>query len=96
MALVVRCPNAGCGHSTQLGEDPLGRVFRCPRCRAKLPTSSATPAIVARDLGTEGSSSRTLRSTAVASMLAACDSSAWNHPVLISTWQSSTLAVGEA
>ena len=28
----VQCPNASCGRTSHLGEDPLGRIFRCPRC----------------------------------------------------------------
>jgi len=38
MARVVQCPNASCGRTSHLGEDPLGRIFRCPRCLTKLPT----------------------------------------------------------
>ncbi len=37
MAAVVQCPNPACGKVSHLGEDPLGRIFRCPRCRTKLP-----------------------------------------------------------
>ncbi len=35
MAAKVRCPNPDCGWSSPLGDDPLGRAFRCPRCRAR-------------------------------------------------------------
>ena len=38
MARVVQCPNTSCGRTSHLGEDPLGRIFRCPRCLTKLPT----------------------------------------------------------
>jgi eukaryotic-like serine/threonine-protein kinase len=40
----VRCPNTGCGRVTHLGEDSLGRIFRCPRCRTKLPSAPAAAA----------------------------------------------------
>jgi eukaryotic-like serine/threonine-protein kinase len=33
---VVRYPNPVCGHPSHLSADPLGRVFRCPRCQSKL------------------------------------------------------------
>ncbi len=94
MALVVRCPNAECGHSTQLGDDPLGRVFRCPRCRTKLPSSSGVPAIHTPDLGAHASAEKASRSAAAVASLAACASAAWNHPVLLSTWESSLLDNG--
>ena len=35
--LIVQCPNAACGRVSHLGIDPLGRIFRCPRCLTKLP-----------------------------------------------------------
>jgi hypothetical protein len=38
----IQCPNPSCGRTSHLGEDPLGRIFRCPRCLAKLPTTGAT------------------------------------------------------
>ena len=41
MATTVQCPNRSCGRMSHLGEDPLGRVFRCPRCLTKLPTTKA-------------------------------------------------------
>src|SRR4051812_38101358 len=41
MATTVQCPNPSCGRMSHLGEDPLGRVFRCPRCLTKLPTTKA-------------------------------------------------------
>src|SRR5271165_4380393 len=44
MTRVVQCPNASCGRTSQLGEDPLGRIFRCPRCLTKLPTSGGNGA----------------------------------------------------
>ena len=34
--LIVQCPNAACGRVSHLGIDPLGRIFRCPRCLTKL------------------------------------------------------------
>ena len=40
MARVVQCPNPSCGRTSQLGEDPLGRIFRCPRCLTKLPAEA--------------------------------------------------------
>ena len=36
MVIKVRCPNQSCGQTTHLSDDGLGRVFRCPGCRAKL------------------------------------------------------------
>ena len=42
--LIVHCPNAACGRVSHLGVDPLGRIFRCPRCLTKLPTAPATAA----------------------------------------------------
>ncbi len=41
MMTTIPCPNAACGWVSQLGEDPLGRIFRCPRCSTKLPTAAA-------------------------------------------------------
>ena len=43
-ATIVQCPNPICKHVTHLGEDPLGRIFRCPHCLTKLPTAPATAA----------------------------------------------------
>ena len=40
--LIVHCPNAACGRVSHLGVDPLGRIFRCPRCLTKLPAAPAT------------------------------------------------------
>lgn len=42
MTAIVQCPNAACGRLSHLGQDPLGRIFRCPRCRTKLPSASAS------------------------------------------------------
>ena len=42
--LIVRCPNAECGRISHLGVDPLGRIFRCPRCLTKLPSASSAAA----------------------------------------------------
>ena len=42
--LIVHCPNAACGRVSHLGVDPLGRIFRCPRCLTKLPSAPATAA----------------------------------------------------
>ena len=42
--MIVQCPNALCGRVSHLGDDPLGRIFRCPRCLTKLPSASATAA----------------------------------------------------
>jgi eukaryotic-like serine/threonine-protein kinase len=40
--LIVHCPNTACGRVSHLGIDPLGRIFRCPRCLTKLPSAPAT------------------------------------------------------
>ena len=42
--LIVQCPNTGCGRVSHLGVDPLGRIFRCPRCLTKLPSAPAAAA----------------------------------------------------
>ncbi|APW58801.1 protein kinase domain-containing protein [Paludisphaera borealis] len=42
MTIAVQCPNPSCGRISQLGEDPLGRIFRCPRCLTKLPAGGAS------------------------------------------------------
>lgn len=39
MTAIVQCPNAACGRVSPLGQDPLGRIFRCPRCLTKLPAA---------------------------------------------------------
>jgi eukaryotic-like serine/threonine-protein kinase len=44
MATIVQCPNPTCDRVSHLGEDPLGRIFRCPRCLTKLPTAAAAAA----------------------------------------------------
>ena len=44
MARVMQCPNPSCGRTSHLGEDPLGRIFRCPRCLTKLPTAEVSAA----------------------------------------------------
>jgi hypothetical protein len=44
MTAIVRCPNAACGRVSHLGDDPLGRIFRCPRCLTKLPSAPASAA----------------------------------------------------
>lgn len=64
MATTVQCPNRSCGRMSHLGEDPLGRVFRCPRCLTKLPTSrvAATDSGWTAVLGSLPRRSRTLRS----------------------------------
>jgi tRNA A-37 threonylcarbamoyl transferase component Bud32 len=41
---IVHCPNPICQHVTHLGDDPLGRIFRCPHCLTKLPTAAAAAA----------------------------------------------------
>ena len=41
---IVQCPNTGCGRVSHLGDDPLGRIFRCPHCLTKLPTAAAAAA----------------------------------------------------
>jgi eukaryotic-like serine/threonine-protein kinase len=44
MTAIMQCPNATCGRFSHLGDDPLGRIFRCPHCLTKLPSSSANAA----------------------------------------------------
>lgn len=44
MTTTIPCPNAVCGRVSRLGEDPLGRIFRCPWCSTKLPTATAAAA----------------------------------------------------
>ncbi len=44
MTATVQCPNSACGRVSRLGDDPLGRIFRCPRCLTKLPTAPPTAA----------------------------------------------------
>jgi eukaryotic-like serine/threonine-protein kinase len=44
MTAVLQCPNAACRRLSHLGDDPLGRIFRCPHCLVKLPTASARAA----------------------------------------------------
>jgi eukaryotic-like serine/threonine-protein kinase len=44
MTAIVQCPNTSCGRVSHLGDDPLGRIFRCPHCLTKLPTASASAA----------------------------------------------------
>ena len=44
MTAIVQCPNTTCGRVSHLGDDPLGRIFRCPHCLTKLPTASASAA----------------------------------------------------
>ena len=44
MTAIMQCPNAACGRVSHLGDDPLGRIFRCPHCLTKLPTASASAA----------------------------------------------------
>ncbi|WP_165073106.1 protein kinase domain-containing protein [Paludisphaera rhizosphaerae] len=36
MTTIAHCPNPSCGRINHLGDDSLGRIFRCPRCRTKL------------------------------------------------------------
>ena len=44
MSAILQCPNSACGRQSRLGDDPLGRIFRCPRCLTKLPAAAATAA----------------------------------------------------
>src|SRR5271156_5294900 len=44
MTAIMQCPNGACGRFSHLGEDPLGRIFRCPHCLTKLPTAAAAAA----------------------------------------------------
>jgi eukaryotic-like serine/threonine-protein kinase len=41
---IVQCPNAACGRVSHLGDDPLGRIFRCPRCLTRLPSAPPSAA----------------------------------------------------
>jgi serine/threonine protein kinase len=41
MSIGVRCSNPVCGYTSTLGNDRLGRVFRCNRCWTKLPSDSS-------------------------------------------------------
>ena len=41
MTALLHCPNTACRRISRLGDDPLGRIFRCPHCLTKLPTASA-------------------------------------------------------
>src|SRR5208337_1785791 len=71
MARVVQCPNPSCSRTSHLGEDPLGRIFRCPRCLTKLPTAEVS--------GVDSGWTNVLgplpwRSTSLPSSLRACDS----------------------
>ena len=42
MTIAAQCPNPSCGRVSQLGDDPLGRIFRCPRCLTKLPAGGSS------------------------------------------------------
>jgi serine/threonine protein kinase len=44
MTAIMQCPNAACGRFSHLGDDPLGRIFRCPHCLMKLPSAAASAA----------------------------------------------------
>ena len=44
MTAIMQCPNAACGRFSHLGDDPLGRIFRCPHCLTKLPSATASAA----------------------------------------------------
>jgi eukaryotic-like serine/threonine-protein kinase len=44
MTAIMQCPNVTCGRFSHLGDDPLGRIFRCPHCLTKLPSSAASAA----------------------------------------------------
>jgi hypothetical protein len=39
MAREVRCVNPSCGYPSRLGDDGLGRTFRCARCGTRLPVA---------------------------------------------------------
>jgi serine/threonine protein kinase len=41
MLMQIRCPNPNCGRPSRLGDDDLGRIFRCPRCQTRFPHESA-------------------------------------------------------
>ncbi|WP_337172995.1 protein kinase [Paludisphaera sp.] len=43
MSTIAKCPNPSCGRVTRRGVDPLGRVFRCPRCLTKLRAEPVEP-----------------------------------------------------
>ena len=40
MVIKVRCSNSACGRTSRLVDDGLKRIFRCPRCRTKLSSTS--------------------------------------------------------
>ncbi|WP_165251538.1 serine/threonine-protein kinase [Paludisphaera soli] len=42
MTTIAHCPNPSCGRLSPLGDDPLGRIFRCPRCLTKLRAGEPT------------------------------------------------------
>jgi hypothetical protein len=42
MTIAAHCPNPSCGRTCRLGDDSLGRIFRCPRCLTKLPIGGAS------------------------------------------------------
>lgn len=44
MTAIVQCPNMACGRISHLGDDPLGRIFRCPRCLTRLPSAPPSAA----------------------------------------------------
>ena len=44
MTAIVQCPNVACGRVSHLGDDPLGRIFRCKHCLTKLPSAAANAA----------------------------------------------------
>jgi hypothetical protein len=50
----ARCPNPVCGHATRMGHDPLGRVFRCPRCQSKLSNDSGLDRSASGPAGSSG------------------------------------------
>jgi serine/threonine protein kinase len=88
MGREVRCPNPACGRPSTLGNDPLGRVFRCPHCRTKLSARSWGEA-VSRSAPPEVAAGDTSGITMIAGL--AIDSHSWDD-VISSPGESSTAA----
>lgn len=89
MAAILHCPNTACGRISHLGDDPLGRIFRCPRCHTRLPAASATATdprwTAVGSLQRFGDRKRSFQSTHahrwVGSTLSPAINAAWNNPV---------------
>ena len=88
MGREVRCPNPACGRPSTLGNDPLGRVFRCRHCRTKLSARSRGEA-APRSAPPEVTGGDTSGITMIAGL--AIDSQSWDD-VISSPGESSTAA----